>query len=65
MHQKPRTSEVPHTFVIPAFDLNIGHAMKLVGTHNPHQSYQLQMLVRPGDCVVDAGANLGASGRSY
>ncbi|CAE8585525.1 unnamed protein product [Polarella glacialis] len=52
--------EVPHTFVLPAFDLNIGHAMKLVGTHNIRQSYEMQLLLRPGDSFVDCGANLGA-----
>lgn len=53
-------AEVPHTFVLPAFDLNIGHAIKLVGTHNIRQSYEMQSLLRPGDGFVDCGANLGA-----
>lgn len=52
--------EVPHSFVLPAFDLNIGHAIKLVGTHNIRQSYEMQLLLRPGDTFVDCGANLGA-----
>lgn len=52
--------EVAHTFVLPAFDLNIGHAIKLVGTHNVRQSYEMQLLLRPGDAFVDCGANLGA-----
>lgn len=52
--------EVPHFFLTPAFDLNIGHAIKMVGTHNPHQSYFMQLLLRPGDAYVDVGANLGA-----
>lgn len=52
--------EVPHTFVFPGFDLNIGHAIKLVGTHNIRQSYEMQLLLRPGDNFIDCGANLGA-----
>lgn len=52
--------EVPHTFVLPALDLNIGHAIKLVGTHNIRQSYEMQLLLRSGDTFIDCGANLGA-----
>ena len=30
-----------------------------MGTMNTMQNYQMQLVLRPGDVVVDAGANLG------
>lgn len=50
---------VPHHFLVPYFDVNIGNAIKNQGSMNHYQSYHMQMLVREGDKVVDAGANLG------
>lgn len=49
----------PHHFVLPFFDVNIGHAIKNQGSMNHLQSYQMQMLLRPGDVAIDVGANLG------
>ena len=84
----------PHHFVLPFFDVNIGHAIKnqammfrdfhqglLHGTNqrnsalvedvmcleqccpqgsmNHMQSYQMQVMLRPGDVAIDVGANLG------
>ncbi|CAK0909341.1 unnamed protein product, partial [Prorocentrum cordatum] len=50
---------VLHHFLVPYFDVNIGNAIKNQGSMNHYQSYHMQMLVREGDKVVDAGANLG------
>lgn len=51
--------EIPHFFVAPAFDINVGNAVRQVGTFDLGQSYALQSLCRPGDTVVDVGANVG------
>jgi len=48
-----------HAYVLPYYDTNIGHWMKQYGSMNLMQSYEMQSLLRPGDVVVDAGANLG------
>mmetsp|Transcript_12529 Transcript_12529/g.30762 ORF Transcript_12529/g.30762 Transcript_12529/m.30762 type:complete len:572 (-) Transcript_12529:151-1866(-) len=50
---------IPHTWVLPMYDTNIGHWIKEFGAMNVMQSYEMQSLLRPGDVVVDAGANLG------
>lgn len=50
---------VPHHFVLPYFDVNIGNAIKNQGSMNHYQSYQMQSMLRPGDTVVDVGGNLG------
>merc|ERR1719253_737231 len=49
----------PHHFVLPFFDVNIGNIIKLQGSMNHYQSYEMQSLLRPGDTVVDVGGNLG------
>jgi len=51
--------ELPHFFVAPAFDINVGNAVRQVGTFDLGQSYALQALCRPGDTVLDVGANVG------
>lgn len=51
--------QVPHHFVVPFFDVNIGNIIKNQGSMNHYQSYEMQSLLRPGDTVIDAGANLG------
>jgi FkbM family methyltransferase len=50
----------PHAYVLPYYDTNIGHWMKQYASMNVLQSYEMQSLLRPGDVVVDAGANLGS-----
>lgn len=50
---------VPHHFVVPFFDANIGNAIKNQGSMNHHQSYHMQLMLREGDTVLDVGANLG------
>eukprot|EP00392_Amoebophrya_sp_AT5.2_P005513 g5522.t1 len=49
-----------HAFVLPFYDTNIGHWIKEFGSMNVLQSYEMQSLLRPGDVVVDVGANLGS-----
>lgn len=51
--------ELPHFFVAPAFDINVGNAVRQVGTFDLGQSYALQALCRRGDIVLDIGANVG------
>mmetsp|Transcript_99695 Transcript_99695/g.281465 ORF Transcript_99695/g.281465 Transcript_99695/m.281465 type:complete len:486 (-) Transcript_99695:17-1474(-) len=51
--------EIPHFFVAPAFDINVGSAVRQIGTFDLSQSYALQALCRPGDLVLDIGANVG------
>lgn len=51
--------ELPHFFVAPAFDINVGNAVRQLGTFDLGQSYALQTLCRQGDIVVDVGANVG------
>lgn len=48
-----------HAFVIPFYDTNIAHGIMQMGTMNTLQNYQMQLVLRPGDVVVDAGSNLG------
>jgi len=50
---------VPHHFVVPFFDTNIGNIIKNQGSMNHYQSYQMQMMLRPGDVAIDVGGNLG------
>jgi len=52
-------AEMPHYFVAPAFDINVGNAVRQLGTFDLGQSYALQMLCRSGDVVIDVGANVG------
>merc|ERR1711865_663428 len=49
-----------HAFVLPFYDTNIAHGIMQMGTMNTMQNYQMQLVLRPGDVVVDAGANLGS-----
>jgi len=48
-----------HAFVLPFYDTNIAHGIMQMGTMNTMQNYQMQLALRPGDVVIDAGANLG------
>ncbi|CAL1137541.1 unnamed protein product [Cladocopium goreaui] len=52
-------AEMPHYFVAPAFDINVGNAVRQLGTFDLGQSYALQTLCRSGDVVIDVGANVG------
>merc|ERR1719389_1478536 len=49
-----------HAFVLPFYDTNIAHGIMQMGTMNPMQNYEMQAVLRPGDVVVDVGANLGS-----
>lgn len=51
--------ELPHFFVAPAMDINVGSAVRQLGTFDLGQSYALQSLCNVGDVVVDVGANVG------
>jgi len=51
--------ELPHHFVSPAFDINVGSIVRQWGTFDLGQSYALQTLCRSGDIVLDIGANIG------
>ena len=48
---------MPHYFVAPAFDINVGNAVRQLGTFDLGQSYALQTLCRSGDVVIDVGAH--------
>lgn len=64
LHNSVGTHAVPtarnHALVVPFYDTNIGHWIKEFGSMNVLQSYEMQSLLRPGDVVVDVGANLGS-----
>ncbi|CAE7604871.1 unnamed protein product [Symbiodinium microadriaticum] len=64
LHSSTNTEVLPktplHAFVLPFYDTNIAHGIMQMGTMNPMQNYQMQALLRPGDTVVDVGANLGS-----
>ncbi|CAK0826742.1 unnamed protein product [Prorocentrum cordatum] len=51
--------ELPHFFVAPAMDVNVGNAVRQLGTFDLGQSYALQTLCHSGDTVLDIGANVG------
>eukprot|EP00405_Crypthecodinium_cohnii_P009558 CAMPEP_0206427050 /NCGR_PEP_ID=MMETSP0324_2-20121206/4782_1 /ASSEMBLY_ACC=CAM_ASM_000836 /TAXON_ID=2866 /ORGANISM="Crypthecodinium cohnii, Strain Seligo" /LENGTH=483 /DNA_ID=CAMNT_0053892201 /DNA_START=92 /DNA_END=1544 /DNA_ORIENTATION=+ len=51
--------ELPHYFVAPAFDINVGNMVRQMGTFDLGQSYALQSLCQLGDTVIDVGANVG------
>jgi len=51
--------ELPHFFVAPGLDINVGNAVRQLGTFDLGQSYALQALCRHGDVVLDIGANVG------
>ena len=59
MCQDVNLAEMPHYFVAPAFDVNVGNAVRQLGTFDLGQSYALQTLCRSGDVVIDVGANVG------
>jgi FkbM family methyltransferase len=44
---------------VRAHDQDIGGAIRRERTYEPHVSARLRSLVRPGDTVVDVGANIG------
>lgn len=46
-------------YVYPADDMSIGLHLLLEGSHEPYVSYALGKILRPGDVVVDVGANIG------
>ena len=48
-------AEMPHYFVAPAFDINVGNAVRQLGTFDLGQSYALQTLCKAGDVVIDVG----------
>jgi len=48
-----------HAFVLPFYDTNIAHGMVQMGTMNVMQNYEMQVILRPGDVVLDVGSNLG------
>lgn len=64
LHRETKTAVLPptvnHAFVVPFYDTNIGHWIKEYGSMNILQSYEMQSLLRPGDTVIDVGANLGS-----
>eukprot|EP00928_Gymnodinium_smaydae_P062184 TRINITY_DN46103_c0_g1_i1.p1 TRINITY_DN46103_c0_g1~~TRINITY_DN46103_c0_g1_i1.p1 ORF type:complete len:510 (+),score=83.05 TRINITY_DN46103_c0_g1_i1:43-1572(+) len=64
LHGSSETEVLPktrnHAFVLPFYDTNIAHGIVQTGTMNIMQNYQMQAILRPGDVVIDAGANLGA-----
>ena len=51
---------LPHFYILPFYDTNIGNIMKHTSAMNLVQSYEMQSLLRPGEVFVDAGANLGS-----
>jgi len=64
LHATSNTNVLPptknHAFVLPFYDTNIGHWIKEYGSMNVLQSYEMQSILRPGDVVIDVGANLGS-----
>lgn len=53
--QDVNLAEMPHYFVAPAFDINVGNAVRQLGTFDLGQSYALQTLCGSGDVVIDVG----------
>ena len=51
---------VPHFYVVPFYDTNIGNIMKQSSAMNIIQSYEMQSVLRAGEVFVDVGANLGS-----
>ena len=51
---------VPHFYLVPFYDTNIGNIMKQTSAMNIVQSYEMQSILSPGDVFVDIGANLGS-----
>mmetsp|Transcript_11284 Transcript_11284/g.27597 ORF Transcript_11284/g.27597 Transcript_11284/m.27597 type:complete len:511 (-) Transcript_11284:1424-2956(-) len=53
------TKDVPHYFLAPALDMNVGNAVRHWGTFDLAQSYAMQSLLSDNDIVLDVGANVG------
>ncbi|CAD7949282.1 unnamed protein product [Amoebophrya sp. A120] len=51
--------DVPHHFLAPAMDMNVGNAVRHWGTFDLAQSYAMQSFLNEGDVVLDIGANVG------
>lgn len=41
-------------------DMFVGKSLKLYGEFSQGEAYMFEQLVRPGDCVVEVGANIGS-----
>jgi len=46
--------------LIPAYDFVVGSFVKHTGTYDLHEESVLRLLVRPDNCVVEVGSNIGA-----
>lgn len=56
-----RLVEARHgTFLYNANDRYVGHALETYGEYSEHETALLLRLLRPGDVVIEAGANIGA-----
>ena len=51
---------LPHFYVVPFYDTNIGNVIKHTSSMNILQSHEMQSILSPGEVFVDVGANLGS-----
>jgi hypothetical protein len=51
---------LPHFYLVPFYDTNIGNIMKQTSAMNIVQSYEMQSILSAGDVFIDVGANLGS-----
>src|SRR5882757_7907517 len=47
-------------FLVNRHDVFIGKSIEVYGEHGGLECAFLQRLVRPGDCVIEVGSNIGA-----
>lgn len=55
----PRSHGRDFSVAVPAFDAYVGNRLVIDGSWMPHEIKLLVGLTRPGDVIVDAGANIG------
>lgn len=56
----PNSFVLPHFYLVPFYDTNIGNIMKQTSAMNIVQSYEMQSILSAGDVFIDVGANLGS-----
>jgi len=46
--------------LIPAYDFVVGSFVKHAGTYDPNEEQVLRMLLKPDDCAIEIGSNIGS-----
>lgn len=56
----PAKPDMSRYFLLPALDFVVGGFVKHSGVYDANEENILRKLVRPGDCIIEIGANIGS-----